>query len=415
MLQNIRPYVRRRVSALRERAAARKRRISRNLECRRLRRLRDRTAPQYHHCKNCGTELQGMYCHKCGQYALDIRQPFWKYVVQYFENVYQFDGKVWTTLWLLVRRPGFLTREFNSGKIASYVHPMRLLMFISVVFFVFFFPMLNAKIDEMMQHSDRVGEKVALREMTVSGMKLHDDDRWNVIVELLSDSAMVASHPSLLRIEECRPAVGESGQRTDTLTVKIPVELLDRNVYTEVERRDGLRLLQFNPAYVSATEVRLTLFRERIIGFLSGYAAMIVLFFIPVLALLLRFFYRRSKMMYMGHLVFSLHFVSFLFLLLSLLLLVGEWWQYHAVSFWIFLLLVFLYFDIASHEVYKGAGWFKTSRRTVWVLLLYAFVVALALAAIVLTVSFHEKQLLYGAFEHLDIPVDVDVVLDDVK
>ena len=76
------------------------------------------------------------------QYALDIEQPFWKYIRQYFENVYQFDGKVWTTLYLLIRRPGFLTNEFNAGKISSYVHPLRLFMFISCLFFLFFFALI---------------------------------------------------------------------------------------------------------------------------------------------------------------------------------------------------------------------------------------------------------------------------------
>lgn len=88
---------------------------------------------------NCGTPLKGMYCHRCGQYALDIYQPMWKYIRQYFENMYQFDGKIWLTLRLLFTRPGYLTNEFNEGKINSYVHPFHLYMCISVVFFTLFF------------------------------------------------------------------------------------------------------------------------------------------------------------------------------------------------------------------------------------------------------------------------------------
>ena len=124
---------------LRERARRRKMLILRQIELKRLKRVRRKTVPAYTHCKNCGTELKGMYCHRCGQYALDVEQPFWKYFRQYFENVYQFDSKVWVTLWMLFRRPGFLTSEFNAGKIVSYVHPMKLLMFITVLFFLFFF------------------------------------------------------------------------------------------------------------------------------------------------------------------------------------------------------------------------------------------------------------------------------------
>ena len=119
----------------------RKHRIYRHWEYKRLKRIRRKTVPAYTYCKNCGTELKGMYCHRCGQYALDIEQPFWKYFKQYFENMYQFDSKIWVTLRLMFTRPGFLTREFNAGKINSYVHPFRLYMCISVVFFTIFFMM----------------------------------------------------------------------------------------------------------------------------------------------------------------------------------------------------------------------------------------------------------------------------------
>ena len=117
----------------------RRQRIRRNIEAMRLRRIRRHTRPGYTHCMNCGTRLKGMYCHQCGQYALDIHQPIWKYIRQYFENMYQFDGKIWMTLRLMFTRPGFLTNEFNDGKINSYVHPFRLYMCISVVFFTLFF------------------------------------------------------------------------------------------------------------------------------------------------------------------------------------------------------------------------------------------------------------------------------------
>ena len=137
---------------LRERLKRRRRALSRRLEYRRLRRLRKLTVPAYTHCKNCGERLQGMYCHRCGQYALDIEQPFWKYIKQYFENVYQFDSKVWQTLWLLFRRPGFLTTEFNAGKINSYVHPFRLYMFISVVFFTLFFMVASSTAEQQLRH-----------------------------------------------------------------------------------------------------------------------------------------------------------------------------------------------------------------------------------------------------------------------
>ena len=88
---------------------------------------------------NCGDELKGMYCSKCGQYALDINQGFFSYIKQFLENTYQFDGKIMQTVKHLAINPGFLTTEFTKGKINSYVHPMKLYMFMSVLFFSFVF------------------------------------------------------------------------------------------------------------------------------------------------------------------------------------------------------------------------------------------------------------------------------------
>ena len=92
----------------------RREKLSRQIEYRRLKRIRRKQTPAYTYCKNCGRKLKGMYCSQCGQYALDIEQPFWKYMLQYIENVYQFDTKVWNTLYLLFRKPGFLTTEKTS-------------------------------------------------------------------------------------------------------------------------------------------------------------------------------------------------------------------------------------------------------------------------------------------------------------
>lgn len=92
------------LARMRQKLTERKRRIMRLIELKRLQRIRKKTVPGYTYCKNCGTKLEGMYCHCCGQYALDIYQPFWKYFKQYFENVYQFDSKIWQTLWLMFTR-----------------------------------------------------------------------------------------------------------------------------------------------------------------------------------------------------------------------------------------------------------------------------------------------------------------------
>ncbi|MGM9765855.1 MAG: DUF3667 domain-containing protein [Candidatus Cryptobacteroides sp.] len=118
---------------IRETLRNRRRKIERLIELKRLRRQRKSGSIPYKYCKNCGAELAGPYCHQCGQQAQDLGQSFGSFIMEYFSNAYQFDKKIIPTAWQLFRRPGFLTEEFLAGKINSYVHPLKMNMFLLVV------------------------------------------------------------------------------------------------------------------------------------------------------------------------------------------------------------------------------------------------------------------------------------------
>lgn len=116
-----------------EQISGRRKKVERSIEMRRLRKQRRRDAVPYRYCRNCGTELQGPYCHHCGQQAWDLNNSFGSFIAEYFSNAWQLDRKILPTAWQLFRRPGFLTNEFLDGKINSYVHPLKMNMFLLVV------------------------------------------------------------------------------------------------------------------------------------------------------------------------------------------------------------------------------------------------------------------------------------------
>ena len=80
--------------------------------------------PPYRNCLNCGADLQGMYCHKCGQQASSPTPKVGEFILEYLNNAYIWDPKFFLTIWNLVRRPGFLTNEFNAGRFVAYEHPL---------------------------------------------------------------------------------------------------------------------------------------------------------------------------------------------------------------------------------------------------------------------------------------------------
>ena len=84
-------------------------------------------------CMNCGTVLHGPYCSNCGQKVTDLNQSFWSFLMEYLANAFQLDTRLLPTLKEMVIHPGRLTQEFFKGKINSYVHPLKMNMFMLVI------------------------------------------------------------------------------------------------------------------------------------------------------------------------------------------------------------------------------------------------------------------------------------------
>jgi hypothetical protein len=87
------------------------------------------------HCQNCGSPLQGPYCSACGQHDVDYSDSFWHIVEDGLEGALHFDGKFFKSARYIFTRPGFLTTEFISGCRVRYMHPVRLYIFASFLFF----------------------------------------------------------------------------------------------------------------------------------------------------------------------------------------------------------------------------------------------------------------------------------------
>src|SRR5690349_19840690 len=89
-------------------------------------------------CDNCGASVPGRYCGNCGQRLEPPVHSLWHFLTVAMEDVTHADSRLWRTLWALLFKPGFLTRQFLDGRRASYLPPVRLYLVLSVVFFLWF-------------------------------------------------------------------------------------------------------------------------------------------------------------------------------------------------------------------------------------------------------------------------------------
>ena len=86
-------------------------------------------------CENCATPLQGGYCHRCGQSAVNPIRDTHHAIVEVFESFWHLDGRVFRTLRDLLS-PGRVARDYLAGHRARYIAPLR--MFVVATLLTFF-------------------------------------------------------------------------------------------------------------------------------------------------------------------------------------------------------------------------------------------------------------------------------------
>ena len=86
-------------------------------------------------CRNCGVDLQGAYCHACGQKHVDGRLDSKALFSQLFEALTESDGTLWQTLRKLTRNPGRVALDYIDGGRARYLNPVRFLLVAFTIYF----------------------------------------------------------------------------------------------------------------------------------------------------------------------------------------------------------------------------------------------------------------------------------------
>lgn len=87
--------------------------------------------PVFDTCLNCQTVFEGKYCNRCGQKAQHRRLPIKALLHDVMHDVFHFENKIFPTLWKLITKPGFLTKEYLEGRRARWFPPFRLFLVMS--------------------------------------------------------------------------------------------------------------------------------------------------------------------------------------------------------------------------------------------------------------------------------------------
>lgn len=90
------------------------------------------------HCHNCGAAVTYHYCAVCGQGTKLHVPSAGEFLHEFVGHYVALEGRLWQSLWLLIRKPGLLTAEYLAGRRVRYVEPLRLYLTFSILFFAIF-------------------------------------------------------------------------------------------------------------------------------------------------------------------------------------------------------------------------------------------------------------------------------------
>lgn len=279
-----------------------------------------------HRCHNCGASLAidpaPDYCPRCGQETHLHPPSFWEFVHEFVGHYVALEGALWRTLGLLLLKPGRLTREYFAGRRRRYVLPLRLYLSASFVFFIL------------------------VKLLGFGDLQIN----FAAAVDAQGRPVSVAQSPELAAdLAKARACLAAPDSCTGAARV-------------------GARLqLQLAQAAEQPAAAQARVFA------MAPYTVFLML---PVFAAVLQLAYRRRRMNYGAHFVFSLHMHSFWYVALLLMALLPE----PATGP---LLLVTIGYGLWALQQVYGGRWWTTLLRAGLVSALYGLLFVSGVVAMV--------------------------------
>ncbi|MGH2642902.1 MAG: DUF3667 domain-containing protein [Chitinophagaceae bacterium] len=313
-------------------------------------------------CLNCGASVTGRYCAECGQENREPRESFGELLYHFFSDFTHFDSKFFTTIKDLVIHPGFLTKEYLAGRRMRYLHPIRMYIFISFLFFIFL-GLLNkgAFINPEGSYGNAAKNAQAIQVLQQEVKKLKasgDPSDFSVISKLQSQIGVLELSG------EKNMTFGEFDSIEETLPHREKITGIGGFFLNRVARGKALYGTQYS-----------RMMTEKFMHDIPKA----MFFLLPLFALFLKWFYTKGHY-YSDHAIFSLHFHSLAFLLMLVTFLLDKIFRVQFFESFIVLIL-FIYLVIALKNVYHSSL-LRSFSKAVGISVLYSISILTVLAIV---------------------------------
>ncbi|MGD8345813.1 MAG: DUF3667 domain-containing protein [Lysobacterales bacterium] len=342
-------------------------------------------------CLNCGTELKGPFCHYCGQPDKNLMRFFPVLLREMLEDFVDFDSRFMRTMKPLLFRPGKLTRDYLDGRRFRYVPPLRLYLFSSILMFFLAAILANTGINLATQ-SDTDGAPIQISmsesEQADLDQAMQELDKVQPGLGETVGAQIEAAQSDSQDKEDEEPEINfdVDGKPWDPVSNPVVVPLMPDFVNRWVNRE-----LEESPQKLKGLRDDPGVIIDKAFDVLPG--TMFIL--LPLVAILLKFWYLFARRYYVEHLIFALHNHAFIFVSLLIMMLVsviahwtepaGDGLVTSVTNFIKTALMIWIpvYLLISLRRVYQQ-GWWLTTVKFSAIGLSYVFLLSFATAFVAL-------------------------------
>lgn len=295
-------------------------------------------------CLNCGAVVAGRFCHVCGQENIEPKESFWHLVTHFVYDITHFDGKFFSTVKYLLLKPGFLSREYIAGRRMRYLNPIKMYVFISAFFFLFFFSVVNTSFNNKKDETEKpdVATVKSSIEKSINDLQKDLKDKKNTesvnniiknqIKLLLQDVETLSKDTSnLSALNYYNPDVPVSfghyktAAEYDSVQNTLPPRVRDK----WLERFTAKKIIELQTKYGNNEKE----FFETVFEKFKHSFPQLLFVSLPLLALLLKLLYvRRKNFYYTDHVIYSVHLYCAMFILMFIIISISKIQEFRYLS-----------------------------------------------------------------------------------
>ena len=357
-------------------------------------------------CLNCNAQVEGKYCSICGQENIIPKESIGHLINHYFQDITHFDGKFFSSIKLLILKPGFLSTQYVRGKRSTYLNPIRMYVFTSAFFFLIYFSLVQK--DENIENETPVSTKDIIAKI--------ENDKTTLLNELVpqTDSNKIKAKKNRVAelnkaidiLKNISPVKGNDSIKTGKPTTKLSyLSSTNTSVKTYDSIQKKLPLAERDNWFTKKIQYKIIEIKNKYNDDTNKIVAAVLHKFkhsfpqllflsLPFFALVLKVLYSRQKQFYyVNHVIFTIHLYCAIFILLLFIfgldgLDKSLHWAFFSWLGTIFNIVVIFYQYRALRNFYQQK-WLKTLIK--FFILNFAMVfIFIFLAAIVFTFSAYQ-------------------------